>query len=96
MDLMIVTNSPPPSLFRLSSMTFFEAIDENVIELSESEILNDGYKTIVPRLSEGASCPLISEKSPEVRKEAIQQKVKYWSQKNRRSPQYFQKPPAGH
>jgi hypothetical protein len=32
---------------------------------------------MVPEISERASRPLISEKSPEVREEAIKQKVKY-------------------
>ena len=50
---------------------------KNVIELAKSDILNDGKKTIVPEVSERASRPLISEKSPEVRKEVIKQKAKY-------------------
>ena len=48
---------------------------------TKSDILNDGKKTMVPELSERASRPLISEKSPEVRKEAIQQIVKATEEK---------------
>ena len=46
-------------------------------EAAKSEILNDGSKTIVTEVGEWASSPLISEKSTEVRKGAIQQNVKY-------------------
>ena len=60
------------TFFRLSSMTF-----SSMIELANSDILNDGKKTMVPEISERASCPLISEKSPEVRKKVIKQKAKY-------------------
>ena len=46
-------------------------------ELSaESEILNSGSGTIVPLLSENAFFPLVSEKDPEVRKEAMRRIVK--------------------
>jgi hypothetical protein len=54
-------------------MTF---LFENVIELAESEILNDGKKTMVPEISERASRPSISEKYPEAREEAIQHSVR--------------------
>jgi hypothetical protein len=58
-------------------MTFFINRFKNVIELAKSEILCGESGPIGPVLTEGASRPLISEKSPEVRKEAIQQKAKY-------------------
>jgi hypothetical protein len=47
------------------------------LELANSEILRDEKPAIASILSETASRPLISEKSPEVRKEAMQQKAKY-------------------
>lgn len=43
---------------------------------SESEILNDGSKTIVPQLSEGASRPLIRESDPIVFRKSMEQIVK--------------------
>jgi len=52
-------------------------IFENVIELSQSEILKDEKLPMGNIVSERASRPLISEKSSVVRKEAIQQKAKY-------------------
>jgi len=80
-------NSPPlPSLLWAADLPpplppqFYDISinhPKNVIELAESEILNDGSRAIAPELSETASRPLISEKSPEVRKEAIKQKAKY-------------------
>jgi len=47
------------------------------LELANSEILKDEKLPIDKVVTEWASRPLISEKSPEVRKEAIQQKAKY-------------------
>ena len=49
---------------------------KDAIELAKSEILNDGSRAIAPELSETASRPLISEKSPEARKEAIRHSVR--------------------
>ena len=46
------------------------------LEVTKSEILRDEKLPIGNVVSEGASRPLISEKSPEVRKEVIQQIVK--------------------
>jgi len=56
---------------------------------TESEILNDASRTIVPELSEGASRPLIQEKSPEVRREVMEQIVKVAEEKviNGKRPQ---------
>ena len=58
-----------------------ESFLDNVIaelerEVTKSEILRDEKLPIGNVVSEGASRPLISEKSPEVRKEVIQQIVK--------------------
>ncbi len=46
------------------------------LEVTKSEILKDEKLPMGNVVSEGASRPLISEKSPEVRKEVIQQIVK--------------------
>jgi hypothetical protein len=62
----------PPQFYDISINRF-----KNVIELANSEILKDEKLPIGNIVSEGASRPLISEKSPEVRKEAIKQKAKY-------------------
>jgi hypothetical protein len=48
---------------------------------SESEVLNDGSKTIVPLLSEGASRPLIRESDPAVFGKSMEQIVKYAEEK---------------
>lgn len=56
---------------------FYGIFINRFIELAKSEILNDGSRAIAPELSEIASHPLISEKSSEVRKEAIKQKAKH-------------------
>ncbi len=48
---------------------------------AESEILNDGPRAMAPELSERASRPLIYEKDPEVRQEAIKQIVKVAEEK---------------
>ena len=80
-------NSPPPPhplYLRAADLAlplppqFYDiSINHPVIELSESEILKDENLPIGNIVSEGASRPLISEKSPGVREEAIKQKVKY-------------------
>jgi hypothetical protein len=50
---------------------------KNVIELANSEILKDENLPMGNIVSEGASRPLISEKSPEVWKDVIKKKAKY-------------------
>jgi len=72
--------SPPNPSFHSFLPQFYDIyinIFENVIELSQSEILKDEKLPMGNIVSERASRPLISEKSPEVRKEVMQQKVKY-------------------
>jgi hypothetical protein len=69
-------NSPSlsfPPQFNDISINHFK----NVIELANNEILKDEKLPMGNIVSERASRPLISEKSSEVRKEAIQQKAKY-------------------
>jgi hypothetical protein len=58
-------------------MTFFINRFKNVIELANSEILKDENLPMGNIVSERASRPLISEKSPEVRKDVIKKKAKY-------------------
>lgn len=66
------TSPIPPRFYDISINRF-----KNVIELANSEILKDENLPIGNIVSEGASRPLIFEKSPEARKEVIKQKVNF-------------------
>lgn len=70
--------------FSLQFYDMFIDCLKDAIELAKSEILKDENLPIGNIVSEGASSSLISEKSPEVRKETVQQIENSAEEKNDR------------
>lgn len=70
--------------FSLQFYDIFINCLKDVIKLAKSEILKDENLPIGNIVSEGASSPLISEKSPKVRKETVQHIVNSAEEKNDR------------